>query len=195
MFEGPPFKFKMTKQDHARFVQAVRYSPDGKYFASAGFDGKIFLYDGITAELIGEIGNPAHKGGVYGIAWNSDGSQILTCSGDKTCRLWNIETRELITEFIMGTDINDQQVSCLWQGDHLITISLSGQINYLNINDPLKPLRIIKGHNKPVTVLGLSDDHSTIYTGSHDGVIISWNSGSGVNDRISGVGHGNQVIT
>jgi WD40 repeat protein len=24
----------------------VRYSPDGNYWASGGFDGKIFLYDG-----------------------------------------------------------------------------------------------------------------------------------------------------
>ncbi|XP_005187228.1 actin-interacting protein 1 [Musca domestica] len=193
VFEGPPFKFKMTKQEHSRFVQAVRYSPDGKFFASAGFDGKVFLYDGATSELIGEFGSPAHKGGVYAVAWKPDGTQLLTCSGDKTCRLWNVESRELVTEFVMGTTVDDQQVSCLWQGEHLLTVSLSGHITYLNVNDPSKPLRVIKGHNKPITVLGLSDDRSTIYTGSHDGVVTSWNSGSGVNDRVTGAGHGNQM--
>ncbi|KNC34623.1 Actin-interacting protein 1 [Lucilia cuprina] len=193
IFEGPPFKFKMTKQEHSRFVQAVRYSPDGKYFASAGFDGKVFMYDGATSELIGEFGSPAHKGGVYAVAWKPDGTQLLTCSGDKTCRLWNVETRELISEFVMGTTVDDQQVSCLWQGEHLLTVSLSGNISYLDVNDPSKPLRVIKGHNKPITVLGLSDDRSTIYTGSHDGVVTSWNSGSGVNDRVQGAGHGNQM--
>ncbi|XP_037880571.1 actin-interacting protein 1 isoform X1 [Glossina fuscipes] len=193
VFEGPPFKFKMTKQDHSRFVQAVRYSPDGKYFASAGFDGKVFLYDGTTSDLVGEFGNPAHKGGVYAVAWKSDGTQLLTCSGDKTCRLWDVETRELLTEFVMGSNVDDQQVSCLWQGEHLLTVSLSGHMTYLNINDASKPSRVIKGHNKPITVLGLSDDRSTIYTGSHDGIVISWNSGSGVNDRVSGIGHGNQM--
>ncbi|XP_067647867.1 actin-interacting protein 1 [Eurosta solidaginis] len=193
VFEGPPFKFKMTKQEHSRFVQAVRYSPDGKFFASAGFDGKVFLYDGATSDLIGEFGSPAHKGGVYAVAWKPDGTQLLTCSGDKTCRLWNVETRELITEFEMGTSVDDQQVSCLWQGEYLLTVSLSGNISYLNVDDPTKPLRIIKGHNKPITVLGLSDDRSTIYTGSHDGVVTNWNSGSGVNDRIGGTGHGNQI--
>ncbi|XP_069967180.1 actin-interacting protein 1 [Bactrocera oleae] len=193
VFEGPPFKFKMTKQEHSRFVQAVRYSPDGKFFASAGFDGKVFLYDGANSDLIGEFGSPAHKGGVYAVAWKPDSTQLLTCSGDKTCRLWNVETRELITEFVMGTTVDDQQVSCLWQGAHLLTVSLSGNISYLNVDDPSKPLRVIKGHNKPITVLGLSDDRSTIYTGSHDGVVTNWNSGSGVNDRISGAGHGNQI--
>ncbi|XP_004522339.1 actin-interacting protein 1 [Ceratitis capitata] len=193
IFEGPPFKFKMTKQEHSRFVQAVRYSPDGKFFASAGFDGKVFLYDGASSELIGEFGSPAHKGGVYAVAWKPDGTQLLTCSGDKTCRLWNVETRELINEFLMGTTVDDQQVSCLWQGEHLLTVSLSGNISYLNVEDPTKPLRVVKGHNKPITVLGLSDDRSTIYTGSHDGVVTNWNSGSGVNDRVAGTGHGNQI--
>ncbi|XP_037719903.1 actin-interacting protein 1 [Drosophila subpulchrella] len=193
VFEGPPFKFKMTKQDHSRFVQAVRYSPDGKFFASAGFDGKVFLYDGTSSELVGEFGSPAHKGGVYALAWKPDGSQLLTCSGDKTCRLWTVESRELVSEFVMGTTVDDQQVSCLWQGENLITVSLSGVITYLNVADPSKPLRVVKGHNKPITVLGLSDDRSTIYTGSHDGVVTNWNSGSGTNDRITGTGHGNQI--
>lgn len=193
IFEGPPFKFKMTKQEHSRFVQAVRYSPDGKYFASAGFDGKVFLYDGTSSDLVGEFGSPAHKGGVYAVAWKPDNTQLLTCSGDKTCRLWNVETRDLICEFIMGAAVDDQQVSCIWQGEHLLTVSLSGCITYLDVNNPSKPIRVVKGHNKPITALGLSDDRSTIYTCSHDGVVTSWNSGNGTNDRVLGTGHGNQI--
>lgn len=195
VFEGPPFKFKMTKQEHTRFVQAVRYSPNGALFASAGFDGKVFLYDGATSELVGEIGAPAHKGGVYAVAWKPDNTQLLTCSGDKTCKLWDVTTKQLITEFTFGNTIEDQQVSCLWQNDYLLSVSLSGYINYLDVNNPDKPLRIIKGHNKPITALALSEDRSTIYTASHDGVVTNWNSGNGTNNRVSGNGHGNQVNT
>lgn len=183
----------MTKQDHSRFVQAVRYSPNGLYFASAGFDGKVFLYDGTSSELIGEIGNPAHKGGVYGVAWKPDSSQLLTCSGDKTCKLWDVSSKNLVTEFQMGTTVDDQQVSCLWQNNHLLSVSLSGFINYLDVNNPNKPLQVIKGHNKPITALALSEDRSTIYTASHDGYVTNWNSGNGTNDRVNGNGHGNQV--
>lgn len=193
VFEGPPFKFKMTKQDHTRFVQAVRYSPSGSHFASAGFDGKVFIYDGSSADLIGEIGSPAHKGGVYAVAWKPDGTQLLTASGDKTCRLWDVETRSLITEFVMGSQVEDQQVSCLWQGQYLLSVSLSGFINYLDVSNPDKHIRILKGHNKPITVLCLSPDRKKIYTGSHDGFITHWDSDTGENDRIQGVGHGNQI--
>lgn len=45
----------------------MKYSPNGALFASAGFDGKVFLYDGTSSELVAEVGSPAHNGGVYGV--------------------------------------------------------------------------------------------------------------------------------
>lgn len=44
----------------------------------------------------------------------------------------------------MGSTVLDQQLGCLWQKDHLLSISLSGYINYLDRNNPSKPLRVIK---------------------------------------------------
>ncbi len=43
----------------------------------------------------------------------------------------------------MGNDVLDQQVGCLWQGSYLLSVSLSGYINYLDINDPSKPCRVV----------------------------------------------------
>ena len=141
---GPPFKFKGTKTEHARFVQSVRYSPNGEQFATGGFDGKVFIYDGKTSELIGELGSPAHKGGVYAVAWSPDSKSLLTASGDKTCRLWDVAQKSLVSEFQMGNDVEDQQVTCLWQGQHMITVSLAGHITYLDPANPSKPKRIVK---------------------------------------------------
>lgn len=44
----------------------------------------------------------------------------------------------------MGSNVLDQQLGCLWQKDHLLSISLSGYINYLDKNNPSKPLQVIK---------------------------------------------------
>lgn len=63
------------------------------------------------------------------------------------------------------------QVSCLWQGEHLLTVGLSGFISYLDKNNPSKPLRVLKGHNKPITAMAVSEDKKKIYTGSHDGFV------------------------
>ncbi|KFM78476.1 Actin-interacting protein 1, partial [Stegodyphus mimosarum] len=193
IYEGPPFKFKTTLNDHTRFVQSVRFSPDGELFASGGFDGKMFLYKGGDYSKVGEFGSPAHAGGVYAVSWSPDGTKVLSASGDKTCKVWDASTLAVISEFHLGNDIVDQQVSCLWQNEYLLSVSLSGFINYLDLNNPSKPLRIIKGHNKSITALAISPDKSTIFTASHDGAVMYWDWPSGNHDRIKGVGHSNQV--
>lgn len=50
----------------------------------------------------------------------------------------------VVNTFTMGSTVLDQQLGCLWQKDHLLSISLSGYINYLDKNNPSKPLRVIK---------------------------------------------------
>ena len=47
------------------------------------------------------------------------------------------------SEFKKGTRIEDQQIGCLWQGDNILSLSVSGNINYLDRNNPDKPLRIL----------------------------------------------------
>ena len=89
----------------------------------------------------------------------------------------------------------DQQVSCLWQNQYLLSVSLSGFINYLDVNNPNKPLRVVKGHNKTITALAVNkaSEEKTIYTGSTDGYITWWNPHNGDHNRIEGKGHTNQV--
>lgn len=41
---SPTFKFVRTLRDHDNFVQVVKFRGDGKMFASAGADGKVFIY-------------------------------------------------------------------------------------------------------------------------------------------------------
>ncbi|XP_076040118.1 actin-interacting protein 1 flr isoform X2 [Oratosquilla oratoria] len=192
-FEGPPFTFKCTKTDHTKYVQSLRYSPNGEKFASGGFDGKVFVYDGKDAELVKEIGSPAHKGGVYGVSWSPDSKQILTASGDKTCKLWDLESGDLVAEFNMGSNVEDQQVGCIFVGSRLVSVSLSGFINVLDPANPAKPTRVIKGHNKPITRMALTQDRNSLYTSGYDGTITVWDAATGENNRIEGKGHGNQV--
>lgn len=191
VYEGPPFKFKGTKTEHTRYCQVVRYSPDGNYWASGGFDGKIFLYDGKDSDLKGELSG--HTGGVYGLAWDGSSKKILSASGDKTCKVWDVANMCCLATFKMGDGVEDQQVGCLWSGSHLVSVSLSGFINFLNLDDPSKPRMTVKGHNKPITAMVLSTNKKTIYTGASDGSIISWDSETGRNERIEGAGHGVQV--
>ncbi|XP_071192625.1 WD repeat-containing protein 1-like [Salvelinus alpinus] len=195
-FEGPPFKFKFSSTDHSRFVNCVRFSPDGNRFCTAGADGQIFLYDGKTGEKLGALGGAkAHDGGVYAVSWSPDSSQLISASGDKTVKLWDVGTSMALTTFNIGTDVMDQQLGCLWQKDHLLSISLSGYINYLDKSNPDRPLRTIKGHSKSIQSLTVHKNkgRAYIYSGSHDGHINIWDAETGENDCFSGKGHSNLV--
>ncbi|KAM4710069.1 WD repeat-containing protein 1 [Discoglossus pictus] len=195
-FEGPPFKFKFTLSDHSRFVNCVRFSPDGNRFATASADGEIFLYDGKTGEKLGSLaGGKAHNGGIYAISWSADSTQLLSASGDKTAKIWDVAANSAVTTFTLGSDVQDQQLGCLWQKDYLLSVSLSGYINYLDKNNPDKPIRIIKGHSKSIQCMTVHENEgrSTIYTGSHDGHINYWDAETGENNGFIGKGHTNQV--
>ena len=172
-------------------MQVVRYSPDGVFWASGGFDGKIFLYDGKDSELKGSL--TGHTGGVYGLAWDGSSKKILSASGDKTCKMWDVATQACLATFKLGEAVEDQQVGCLWSGPHMISVSLSGFINYLDPDNPSKPKKVLKGHNKPITCIGLSQDKKTIYTGGSDGAVTAWDSESGRTERVGGPGHGNMI--
>ena len=78
------------------------------------------------------------------VSWSPDSSQLISASGDKTVKLWDVGSNTAVTTFNMGADVMDQQLGCLWQKDHLLSISLSGYINYLDKNNPDRPLRTVK---------------------------------------------------
>ncbi|KAI3370335.1 hypothetical protein L3Q82_025110, partial [Scortum barcoo] len=179
-YEGPPFKFKFTLREHTQFVNCVRFSPDGSRFVTAGADGQIFVYEGGKGELIGSLGGEkAHKGGIYAVSWSPDSSQLISASGDKTVKLWDVGAGTAVTTFNMGTDVTDQQLGCLWQNNHLLSISLSGYINYLDKNNPDRPIRTIKYPRPLMYSLAIASHY--------------WDAETGENDCFSGKGHSNQV--
>ncbi|KRY87285.1 Actin-interacting protein 1 [Trichinella pseudospiralis] len=198
IFEGPPFKFKTLNYNHSRFAQCVRYAPDGELFASCGADGKVFVYEGLEGSVVKEFvdsacKDKAHDGSAYALSWKSDGRQLLTASADKTCKIWDVETGSVVSTFKFGNSIEDQQLACLWQGSYLLSVSLGGCINYLDVNNPNKPCMIIKGHSKPITALAIDPSRDTIFTGDMEGKIVRWKESSGQGEEFSHQGHKSQV--
>lgn len=203
-FEGPPFKWKKSLEEHDRFVNVVRYSPNGERFASGGADGKLVVYDGKTAEKLFELNGSgtkqqAHAGGIYSLCWDPTNKFILTVSGDKTAKIWDVEAKSMAKEFKFGSQVEDQQVGCLWQGSNILTVALSGNMNYLNFNDASADepiIKTIKGHNKSITALEIGN--GMMFSGSHDGLIVYWDATTGKMDTIKAgtvPPHTNQVQT
>ncbi|ORZ01469.1 WD40-repeat-containing domain protein [Syncephalastrum racemosum] len=178
-YHGVPFKYNKTIRDHSRFVHAVEFSPNGDYFVSAGADAKLFLYDGKTGDKIDEFSSEnGHKGSIFSVAWSPDSKQLLTSSADCTAKIWDVSAKSVVNTFEISSSsdaVDNQQVGSLWQGDWILSTSLSGEINYLDKNTG-KVSHSISGHAKAITALAITKD-DTLYTGSYDGRVCAWSLG------------------
>ncbi|KAJ9056681.1 WD40 repeat-like protein [Entomophthora muscae] len=190
-YTGAPYKFSKSINDHTNAVHSVKYSPSGDFFASVGADKKIFLYDGLTGDAKGEFSADGHTGSIFALAWSPDSSQFITSSGDSTVKLWDASTQSCIRTFAVGEPgINTQQVGNLWANNFLLSLSLSGAISYL---DPREGhvTKTVYGHQKGISALEVSAN--SLFTGSYDGRVLSWDYPEGTAKEVAGPGHSNKV--
>jgi len=75
-------------EGHKEWVNGVRFSPDGKHFASVSDDGLLKVWETITAKTLFTF--KGHTAGMNQLAWHPDGNRIFTTSGDNTIKVWDI---------------------------------------------------------------------------------------------------------
>uniref|UniRef100_A0A0N4ZYC6 WD_REPEATS_REGION domain-containing protein n=1 Tax=Parastrongyloides trichosuri TaxID=131310 RepID=A0A0N4ZYC6_PARTI len=198
MFEGPPFKFKTVFREHSNFAQCVRYNKDGTLFASCGSDGKIVLYEGADGAKNGELidedtpKQTAHSGGVFTICWSPDGSKIVSSSGDKTVKIWNVSDKKLLHTVKFPNVVDYQQLAVVWLKTCIVSVSLAGFLHYIDYETGTVT-QTLKGHNKPLTALTLSNDKRYAFTSDFEGNITRWDINTGSSERAPTDVHKSQV--
>ncbi|KAJ2747070.1 WD40 repeat-like protein, partial [Coemansia sp. BCRC 34301] len=188
-YHGAPYKFNCTLQEHLGFVLDVKYSPSNEYFVTVGADKKMFLYDGKTGALVRQVAKTCdkpHAGSIYAVAWSPDSKFIVTSSGDRTCKFWDIVDDKLVStvEISSVASPEHQQVGNLWAGEHIISLSLSGDINTIQMGAD-RPVKVVTGHQKAITAATLTPGGS-LFTGSYDGKLCAWDLSSGDAQMIEG---------
>lgn len=78
---------------HVQLINDVRFSPDGRWIASASFDKSVKLWNGMTGTFAATF--RAHVGPVYQIAWSADSRLVMSASKDSTLKVWDLKTRKL----------------------------------------------------------------------------------------------------
>lgn len=143
-------------------MQCVRYAPDGSIFVSAGSDGKLFVYEGKEGDKVSELTDNGHSGSIYSFAFCQDSKKIISASADSTVKLWDLTTQKVISTCNFGDSssagVESQQVGCLWTKNHMLSVSLSGEINYLSEQSFNSPSKVLRGHQKGITTLAVGKD-------------------------------------
>ncbi|MDP6356576.1 MAG: caspase family protein, partial [Planctomycetota bacterium] len=118
-------------------IQALAFSPDGRYVASGSMDRTVKIWD--VAQSAGSLRHTlqGHIDRVYGVAFTPDGKRIVSASYDNTLRLWHVSDGSLIREmtghtdnvFCVATSPNGKWIASgsfdytirLWRADHAKT--------------------------------------------------------------------------
>ncbi len=88
-----------TLGGHAKAVNGVSFSPDGKILASASSDNTVKLWDTATGKEIKTL--TGHTYVIHDVSFSPDGKILASASDDKTVKLWDTATGKEIKHWPM----------------------------------------------------------------------------------------------
>lgn len=164
-YKGPPFKFDHTGHDHDKFIEAVRYAPDGSIYATVGLDGRVCTYDGQTGAYINTFQQPC---GISSLAFSPNSKQILLALMNGSAVIIDAEKGETVETYKIGDEVYQQQMGAFWTADKKMTVSLNGDFNFLDNG----AITIERGHTAALdTVCPIPGGFAT---GGADGRVLLW---------------------
>ena len=83
-----PLQTILELSQNAGEVWAMEFSHDGRRLASSGQATDVLIYDTSMFQVLHRLSD--HTDHVAYLAWSPDDSKIITCSHDKTARVWDV---------------------------------------------------------------------------------------------------------
>lgn len=94
-------------------IYAVAWTPDWKQIVTASYDRSVRVWDAAAGTMVREIKGapdvivfdpkapvlPGHRDQVFSLAFTTDGKYLATGSSDKTVKLWDFATGNLVRDF------------------------------------------------------------------------------------------------
>ncbi|KAG9313595.1 WD40 repeat-like protein [Chiua virens] len=193
--QGPPFKYVKTIRGHTKFVQDVKYSPNGDHFVSVGSDFKIVLYNGDNGDKIADVIDNPHKGSIVRPI------DFTFCNEDmeNEARNWDASTQKNLTAWTFDKGVPNQQVGNGWVNhNEIVSLSMGGDLNVVDVRESnAKVTRVIQAPQKSVTSATLGSSGSdTFFVGTADGRAFRYNTASQETEgsvKVQGEGHTNLV--
>jgi WD40 repeat protein len=119
-----------------------------------------------------------HADWVFGVAFANDGKHLLTCSRDKTAKVWDLAAKESVLTF---PDHQNPVYGVAVKPDGKVGVSVGedNQVRFWNASGEGKQIRAAGGHGKAVFRVLYHPKQPLLVTCSADGTVRIWNPDNG----------------
>jgi WD40 repeat protein len=180
---------------HTGAIHSLSLSPDGKYMASGGEDGRIVLWDTGTWRPLGEFTRPGELSGtacpcanqpntssdsgagtIDSLAFSPDGKLLASASNvDDTVTLWDVATRVPAGQPLAGHKGSVTYLAFSPDGKTIASGSLDDTIIIWDLSSRSALGRPLNGHRNGVLSLAFSPDGQTLASsGFNEAAVFLW---------------------
>ncbi|WP_162136319.1 WD40 repeat domain-containing protein [Zavarzinella formosa] len=158
-----------TLRGHTGNIEDLKFSPDGRWLASASRDGGARLWNTASWQTTGDV--TSHPQGALCVAFTPDSKTLITGGRDGFVRIWDIEKQELKGEL----DPPPQEIASLAVSSdgRFLAAGVGGTIWIWNLATR-QPLQTLAGHRNKVTSVTFSADGKSLYSTGWDRTVKIW---------------------
>ena len=153
-------------------VYCLGYHPAGTQLAVGLEDGNIELYDQAEGTYTPVATLKGRRGIVMSLTYRRDGQQLASGSGDGIVGLWDVESKQLITQ-LKGHSGSVMSVTYRRDGQQLASGSLDNTVGLWGVESK-QLITQLKGHSGSVMSVTYRRDGQQLASGSLDNTVGLW---------------------
>ena len=168
-----------SKVAHDDEINAIKFSPNGKTFASASYDKTIKLFEisnnndfKLIHTFIG------HKKGITDISFSPFAKILASCGTDKLIKMWNLVDYTCLNTY-EGHLSSVLKIDWIYRGTHLISGGGDGLLKLWNVKTS-ENILTLDAHDGKIWAFDINKDNNVgsaplcIISGATDGKIVLW---------------------